>query len=94
MAEERRNDDLELAVLRHNWRLDALDTWRSVVVEPFMVETKQTLESLTTADKIAEAVAEKMSSTRDIRFTKAQLTVAYLAVAAAVASPFIAWLHP
>lgn len=84
--------DLELALLRLAWRIDALDAWRKEL-DVWCGLTSRTLEALTKADEIAEAVAAKMDSTRQIRFTKAQLTVAYLGLACAVASPFVAWVH-
>ncbi len=76
--------------MRLVWRLDALDKWRDEV-DRWRVRTDDVLGALTTADEIAKAVAEKMSSTRELHFTKVQQTIAIMAVIAAYASPFIAW---
>ncbi len=75
--------------MRHHWRLDALDAWRKEM-DVWRVHTDDTLGELTTADKIAEAVAAKMSSTREVRFTKLQTAIAGLALLAAFSSPIIA----
>lgn len=75
--------------MRLAWRLDALDQWRKDL-DRWCATTDLTLDGLTKADEIATAVAEKMESTRQIRFTKAQLAVAYLGLACAVSSPIVA----
>lgn len=49
--------DLELAVLRLAWRLDALDRWREETVKQ-LAACEESIENLAEADRIAEAVAE------------------------------------
>lgn len=49
--------DLELAILRLAWRLDALDKWREQVVKQ-VAACEESIEGLAEADRIAAAVAE------------------------------------
>lgn len=49
--------DLELALLRLSWRLDALDRWRDDVTKR-LDELDAQVEGLEEADRIAAAVAE------------------------------------
>lgn len=83
--------DLELALLRLAWRVDALDKWRERI-DAFCADTTMALDGLTKADEIAEAVANKMSEAGRIKFTKVQLGVAILGLGAAYAAPFVAWV--
>ncbi len=79
------NNDLELSILRLAWRADAIDRWRDEL-DAWRLTTNSILDGLTTADKIAEAVAEKMSSTRTVRFTRVQVALAFLTVSSAWAA--------
>lgn len=56
MAEGR---DLDLAIMRLAWRLDALDRWRSEVEKELAV-LSETVDELAEADRIAAAVAESI----------------------------------
>lgn len=49
--------DLELAVLRLAWRLDAIDRWREETVKQ-LAACEESIENLAESDRIAEAVAE------------------------------------
>lgn len=82
-------DDLALSVMRHQWRLDALDTWRKDI-DLWCRGVDRGLADLTTTEKIADAVAEKISEQGTMGLTKTQVRVAYAAVTAALASPVVA----
>lgn len=49
--------DLELALMRLAWRVDALDKWREETVTPELALLDQRCDKLEGADEIAEAVA-------------------------------------
>ncbi len=72
--------DLELALLRLAWRIDALDEWRKDVDLD-----RARLKDLVKADEIAEAVAKKVNHERTLQLTLVQKAVAFLVGAVAVA---------
>ncbi len=72
--------DLELALLRLAWRIDALDEWRKDVDLD-----RARLKDLVKADEIAEAVAKKVNHERTLQLTLVQKAVAFLVGALAVA---------
>lgn len=67
--------DNELAILRLAWRVDALDKWRERI-DTFCTETTATLDSLTRADEIADAVASRMEKTHTLHLTLVQRVAA------------------
>ncbi len=86
MAGER---DLDLAVLRLAWRLDALDQWRAETVDPSLVRLDVKLRDIVKADEIADAVAEKMKAQGRIQLTRVQTVIAACAAVAAILSPIL-----
>jgi hypothetical protein len=70
--------DLERAIDRNAWRLDALDDWRRRVDDRLFAVERQMAE-LVKADEIAEAVAEKMSDQQTIHLSRDQRRFAFFA---------------
>jgi hypothetical protein len=71
------DSDVELAILRLAWRVDALDDWRSDV-DRRVAGNERELARLVKADEIAEAVAEKMKHERVLGLTFVQKAAASL----------------
>lgn len=63
--------DLDLAVLRVAWRLDALDEWRKQV-EHRLGTLEDSVDVLTETDKIARAVAARVNDDRRLVLTGMQ----------------------
>jgi hypothetical protein len=76
------DSDLELAVLRLSWRLDAIDTWRRETVDPQLVTLNEGLRRMVTAQEIAKAVAHELGERKRLELTWGQKLLA-LAFAAA-----------
>lgn len=90
MADE--SADLELAVLRLAWRLDALDEWRREVSEQ-VAGNRRELERLVKADEIADAVADKVNETRTLHLTFVQKAAAFIVGLVAVADGIRGLIH-
>lgn len=54
--------DAELALLRLAWRVDALDKWRDSIDNQLAV-LREEIDGVTEAQKIAEGVAARLTST-------------------------------
>lgn len=77
--------DLDLAVLRLAWRLDAIDEWRDKI-DRRLGEHEAQLDHLMRADEIADAISERLKSERTMRLSWAQRVGAFLIGTAAVAA--------
>lgn len=74
------DSDLELALMRLAWRIDALDAWRQEISE-LVAGNRRELDRLVKADEIAEQVAERLRKERTLQLTivqKALITVVTL----------------
>lgn len=71
------DSDVELAIMRLAWRLDALDKWREEISE-LVAGNRRELDRLVKADEIAEQVADRLRHERTLHLTivqKALITV-------------------
>lgn len=86
------DESVETRVLRHDWRLEALDRWRAESVDPRLGRLEAQLNEIVKADEIAQRIADATLQARARRFTWGEKATGLLVAAAAVATAVHSWV--
>lgn len=85
-------DDVEMAVLRLAWRLDALDKWREKV-DDNLSELERGLRAIVDEDKIEKAVRTAVRNERTLGLTFVQKVAVGLVGAVSLADAIKGLVH-
>ena len=90
-------ESLETRVLRHGWRLEAIDGWRHDDVDPALADFNARLARLERNDVVDEAVKDAVAAyvtKRDRgKLTRWQLTGLWVGIGATVATAIQSWVR-